>query len=122
MNNPAAAFITIMEIELRDLEDDIQLIMAQSEMRRHHEEISNYVYMENLALMKKELFDVDGLIHKLRELDPAEFASDREVKDLLLRDLRIKVQHQLIPPVILKMVERKFDKVSRYVCQRENCD
>ena len=119
MNNPAAAFITILEIELKDIEEDIQLIMADCEVRRSHEEISNYVYLENLALLKKELFDVDGLIHKLSELDPSDFASEDEVKELLLEVLKSKVKRQIVPPVILTMVERKFDKVSRYICQSE---
>jgi hypothetical protein len=56
VNNPAAAFIAILEVELQDLEHDIQLLMADSEERHNHEEISNYVYMENLALLQKELF------------------------------------------------------------------
>lgn len=119
MNNPAAAFITILEIELKDLEDDIQLIMADYEVRRNHEEITNYVYLENLALLKKELFDVDGVLHRLRQMDPGEFGSSREIIDLLLKDLRNKVKRQLIPPVLLSMVERKFDKVSRYLAESD---
>ncbi|MDC7223627.1 MAG: hypothetical protein PQJ60_07775 [Spirochaetales bacterium] len=115
MNNPAAAFITILEIELKDLEEDIQLLMANCEVKRHHEEISNYVYLENVALLQKELFDVDGVIQKMHKLNPADFGSEKEVSDFLLGDIRSKVERQIIPPVIISMVERKFDKVSRYL-------
>jgi hypothetical protein len=117
MNNPAAAFISILEIELKDLQDDIQMIMADTEVKKHHDEISNYVYMENLQLLNKELFDVDGVIHKLRKLDPADYVSQKEVSDFLLKDLKSKVERKLIPPVLLSMVERKFDKVVTYITQ-----
>ncbi|MDC7221651.1 MAG: hypothetical protein PQJ59_17090 [Spirochaetales bacterium] len=115
MNNPAAAFITILEIELKDLEEDIQLIMANDEVRRNHEEISNYVYLENVALLKKELFDVDGVIQKVQKMNPADYSSQKEVADTLLADLRDKVERKIFPPVLLTMLERKFDKVTRYI-------
>jgi hypothetical protein len=119
MNNPAAAFIKILEIELEDLEDDIQLIMADSEVRRNHQEITDYVYKENLALLKKEIFDVDGIRHKLKQLDPGDFGTPEEVIDLLLIELRNKVKRQIVPPVLLSMVERKFEKVNLYVTESD---
>ncbi|MBN2626535.1 MAG: hypothetical protein JXA95_07710 [Spirochaetales bacterium] len=122
MNNPAAAFIKILEIELEDLEDDIQLIMADSEVRRNHREITDYVYRENLALLKKEIFDVDGIRHKLKQLDPADFGTPEEVINLLLKELRDKVKRQIVPPVLLTMVERKFEKVNRYVTESDICN
>lgn len=115
MNNPAAAFITILEIELRDLEEDIQMLMADYEVRRLHEEISNYVYMENLALLKKELFGVDGILNRLTSLDPAAFGSPEEVGNFLLDDIKDRINRKHLPPVILSLVVRKFSKVMGYL-------
>lgn len=117
MNNPAAAFLTILEIELKDLEDDIQVIMADSEVKHHHDEISHYVYMENLALLKKEIFGVDGILTRVSSLNPANFGTSDEISDLLLGDLEDKVKRGLFPPVLLSLVKRKFNKVNTYIAQ-----
>lgn len=117
MKNYTVAFITILEIELEDLIEDIKILIADSELSKKQAKISNYVYMENLNLFQQELFGVNEILKKLKKLQPTDFASPQEVSSHLLDELKDLINRKLHPPVLLILVERKFNKVMKYLHQ-----
>lgn len=115
MNKPIKAYMAILKVELDDLEEDLKLLMEQAQERYEKGEITNYVYLENLAVFKQELFGVDGIARRFEKNDPSRYSNlDELIADLKEELLDVK-SRDLLPQGVISMVERKFDKVKNYL-------
>ena len=117
MPETRAKYLAILRLELDDLHTDIEELIKQTTEERESRELTNYVYMENLALFKNELLGVDAFGRILDELDLGAFTSLEEMVDYLKTDFRAKVKAVGLAEVIDLLVERKLDKVMQYVAQ-----
>lgn len=115
MNKPVKAYLAILKVEMDDLEEDLKLLIEQAQERYEKGEITNYVYLENLAVFKQELFGVDGIARRFEKNDPERFASLDELITNLKEDLLDEKARDLLPQGIISMVERKLEKVKDYL-------
>jgi len=115
MHHLKEAYLRLLLIELDDLEADIEMVDAEYRTRHDQDKISNYIFQENIALAQRELFGVDGFRQDVAAVDPAAFASLDELVALLRAKLETRVRDNGLPGATVLMIERKLDKVRRYV-------
>lgn len=110
-----ALFIRILLAELEDLEQDI--LHAEERYRNRFEEykLSQYVYMENRALLEQELSCVKQVLESVRKLDPHAFATVEDVGARVIADLESQVCSYEYPEAVKKLVARKVKKVIQYI-------
>lgn len=115
MHKPVQAFMAILKLELNDLEEDLKLLVKEAEEKHEQRLISNYVYLENLAVIKQELFGVNGIAKSFEKTDPEKFENlDDLISSLMAAMLQIKAI-ELLPEGVIHLVERKMEKVKGYV-------
>jgi len=113
-------FISIFRIELQDLEEDINDLIEILEKRKDSQEITNYVYLENKGVLLNEIACVEELLDSISTIDAYQYDS----VEAMIADVR-KILDQRIrdcdfPKVVNDLVQRKFDKVSKYVMGSQN--
>ena len=112
MNNK---YLEILRIEIDDLADDIGLLVDEYRKRRDKNEITNYVFLENLAVLHNEMQGVDNLVQVLDGIDPNTYtdldAMVSDIKDLM----KAKIKTSDLAEALWTMVCRKADKVAAYI-------
>lgn len=109
------AFLKMFVLELDDLHQDIELLIERYKDAREHESITNYVFMENVALMKNELFGIDSFLSEVQSLNPDNFKDIHELIDHC-RELLISRSHEKgIAPSAIVLAERKMQKILLYI-------
>jgi len=108
-------YLSILRVELEDLQEDIETLIKQTTKEREAGNLTNYVFLENLALFRNELLGVDAFGTILEQLVPDDFATLDEMVDHLKIAFRAKVKACGLAEVIDVYVERKLDKVQQYV-------
>lgn len=109
------AFKEILLVELDDLDEDIKVLIKQSESDYSNDAISNYVCMENLAVLQNELFGVEGFREEIASLDILKYASLTEMIDDIKNRLSERIKEKGLVPSIKVLVDRKIEKVKIYV-------
>jgi len=102
-------------IELEDLLKDIELLMQKYTDQHDREVISNYVFLENLALMKNELFGIGSFLEEVKHLDPTGYATVHELIDSLKKMLTTRCQEKGFASAVIVLSERKMAKVLSYI-------
>jgi len=108
-------FIKILIVELDDLHEDIKVLIKECNEKHLKEKITEYVFLENLAVLKNELFGVEGFIEDVRSLNIEKFADIKALSDYLMNLLHERVHEKGLAPSILNLVDRKIQKVTKYV-------
>jgi hypothetical protein len=110
-------YLDILRIEVEDLIEDIGLIVNEYTERRDRGEITNYVFLENLAVLHNELLGVDDMMEMLDSVDPESYSN----LDELVADIEVKIKNKIknshLAEALYPLVKRKLEKVSRYVAQ-----
>ena len=115
MQGKIAKFLKIFIAELEDLDEDIKILIIKCEEQHEHDEISQYVFLENLAVLQNELFGVEGFIEEVRTIKKEEFNSLFELKEYLLNNLSLRIKEKGLVHSIMPLVERKLNKVEFYL-------
>ena len=109
------AFLTILLIELDDLEQDIQLLIKHSKEEHDTHKLTNYVFLQNVALMHEELFGIESFREEISHIDASEYTSLQDLIDDLNLRIQKRVEKQGIPNSFLVAMNRKIEKVMRYI-------
>lgn len=115
MQEKTRCFLTMFAIELEDLHKDIELLMQKYTDEHDHEVISNYVFLENLALMKNELFGIDSFLQEVQRIDPTTFSDVHQLIETLKNLLRTRCHEKGIAAAAYILSERKMAKVLSYI-------
>ena len=79
MPDPRRKYIRILKIELEDLREDLEVLCRECLEREQRQEISHYVSLENLAVLKHELLGVGTIAAHLDRLNLDDYASVDEL-------------------------------------------
>lgn len=115
MINKKQAFLSILKVEMADLEKDVELLIRRLQEDRKGERISNYVFLENLALMQRELFGVESFSDYIGDIDENDFDSLPEMIESILQRFDCRAKSSGLPRSVGHLVRRKVEKVRRYV-------
>lgn len=117
MRDKIINYLFILKLELKDLHDDIEMLMTSCKEDKENCAITNYVFLENLSLFKNEILGVDVFENIIDEINPHDYSG----LDELIVDLKGKFKEKMIEFGISKAIDlsilRKMDKVKRYVTQ-----
>ena len=108
-------FISIFRIELEDLREDINDLIEILERRKDCQEITNYVYMGNKGILLNEIASVEDLLDSISTIDAYQYESVEEMIADVHQMIDTRIQERDFPEVVHDMVQRKFDKVCKYV-------
>jgi len=108
-------YLKMLRLEIDDLKDDIDLLIDEYTRLHDRDCLSNYVFFENLIVMRKELLGVDAFCSVMSEIDPDEFESLDDLIRCLNNRFRAMVKESGLPEVIELYVERKLIKVRDYI-------
>jgi len=115
MRNEKESYLSILKAELKDLQRDIEFLIEQSEKEKEAGKITNYVFMENLALFRNELLSVNAFDRVIDETDITKFDDLPKLIDHLKDCFRAMVKDAGLAKAINIPVERKMNKVADYV-------
>ena len=108
-------YLEILKIELEDLAEDIKLLVDDYKTRRESGEITNYVLLENLALLTHEIHGAESFVNILRDMQPDDYASLDEMVAVIDSKMGDLIEHGGHDPLLHKMVKRKLAKLTAYV-------
>lgn len=111
-------YLTILNIELEDLLEDIQLITTSWEQEKRRDCVSEYVFLENLAFFQNEVFGVGAFSRILKQTDLNNFPDVDSMMSHLKTLFADELRANGVSQAILDSVLRKMDKVKAYVDQQ----
>jgi len=108
-------FLKILQIELEDLLEDLKTVKARYHERYDDSEITNYVLMENEALLSREEESVRQLLTSIDGMNSARYKSVTEIIEDLDATARDFITNKEYPAAVYRLLRRKMDKVLSYV-------
>ncbi|HEX3020071.1 MAG TPA: hypothetical protein VHP36_07200 [Chitinispirillaceae bacterium] len=102
-------------LELEDLHQDIKLLIERCKDAREHDSITNYVFMENIALMENEFFGIDSFLSEVRSIKTDDFSDVHELIDNCRQLLTKRCHEKGIAPSALVLADRKMKKILSYI-------
>ena len=118
MENKTRKYFDILKIELEDLIDDLEFSEEVLSKRFKEHEITEYVFFENVGLLKKEILGIEKVKKMLSESD-TEILSISDLKDRVENYFKKEIKSAGLPEVVFLLVNRKLDKISRYMALDE---
>ena len=115
MHNKTVAFLEILKVELQDLDEDIKILIEEYKEKHSRDEISNYVFLENLAVLKNELFGVEGFYKHVENINPSDYKTLADLINNLMEVLKVRIHEKGLAHSLINMVERKINKILKYV-------
>lgn len=115
MATTSEKYLAVLRLELADVQHDIEALIEGITKERESGELTNYVFLENLALFRNELLAVNAFDRILDKVDPVAHAELHELVDYVRTSFRAQVEAGGFAEAIIGYVERKLDKVERYV-------
>ena len=115
MDRKCLYFLKVLRAELEDLLEDMKTIEERYRERFASSEITNYVFLENEALLSREEESIRSLISSIDGMNSSGYKSlDEIVKDLdaVARDIITSKEY---PAAVHGLLKRKMDKVYSYV-------
>jgi len=105
----------ILKIELKDLEADLATLEEATLSRKEDGQISNYVYLENMAVLKEEIQGIEKIILCLNEADPEQFSSIDDFIEKFTGLCRENRRNADLPEGVYQLFRRKINKVKNFM-------
>lgn len=117
MRDKFKKFIKILKIELEESEQDLRFLEDLHKQREEAGEITQYVFRENMNLLKNEISSVGEILSSVDDMieDRDAYDSFTELVDGLKRKIQTKVDRSNNAQAVYEIVSRKIDKVLRYI-------
>ncbi len=114
MKRKIKKYFEILQIELDDLIVDLEFSKSVLEQRLEKHEITEYVFLENLSLLKKEILGVEEL-QEILDSSVEELRSIEDIKAVVEDYFQKSIKAAGLPNVVLELVNNKLEKVSKYM-------
>jgi hypothetical protein len=115
MKNKIKNYLAIFQLEIEDLEEDIQYLIQKGDDRKKNGSLTNYVFLENQAILKNEIHALEYLKKLVRNTDYDNFRSIEGLIQYLREEFRKVVDNHGYAEAILIFIDRKMEKVKNYV-------
>ena len=110
-------FLKILKIELEEFLEYLEYLLEVHRFRAEQGEITNYVYLENITVLKNELSGIKNIL-KIIDVVKADDFQDIESLILHLEKRTVEsIKHFNYPEAIHVMCRRKLDKVKKFVLE-----
>jgi len=107
-------YIELIRLELEDMKDDVAASEEILGKRFEELDVTNYVFMENMAILRSQMLGVENIEKYVGNLGEISISCD---------ELRIKLEAYFssfikeggFPEVIIRILKRKLDKIDKYM-------
>lgn len=115
MSDLKTKYLQLLTMELDDLNSDLDMLVNSYTKEKADNKISNYVFMENLALLKNEITGLH-LFHKIiNETEIEHFGSLDELTCYIRTQFSSKMHEYGIAAALHRFVDKKLDKVEKFI-------
>ena len=111
-------FLRILKAELEDCLEDVEDLSILYERRRTKEEITDYVYKENEALLAREISGLKNILLSIDDLAIESYPSLEAFASAVDGMVQRKVLEFEDPEAVYGIAKRKLLKVLKYVSDR----
>ncbi len=108
-------FISLLRIELEELEQDICDLLELWQRRKDSHEITNYVYLENKGLLLNEVGCVKELLGNIAAVDTSRYDSVEQMISDVDNMIDKRIRECAFPEVLHSLVKRRLEKVRQYI-------
>lgn len=105
-------FLSMLRVEIEDLEDSIRTIMTTTDERFQRHEITGYVWTENRALLQREINLLDLVGRRIAALRAEDMHGINEVRETVRSQLE---EFGDMPEAIPSLIEKRMEKILRYL-------
>jgi len=122
MDSRFHAFIVVYTLELESLK--ARLRKKEARYREEYETglVSNYVFMENRALLENEIIGFDNFIGELHKLDMTKYSSLSDLRDALNVLNEKLCEEEGVAHSAALLAKRKADRIVSYFAESERVD
>ena len=113
-------FLRILEAELKDLVEDIEMVEDKHRESYDRLKITQYVFLENTALLEKEHECLKALLKRLFAMKASEYEDVDSLAQAVVKEAKAFVECFEYPESVVAFVERKIRKVRRYFDEPED--
>ena len=116
-----ARFLRLLNAELEDCEEDLRDLDDMLRQRQASREITDYVYWENDALLKREIVALQSIRSAVSSLwvqvgDISGTSLD-ELSALALETARAQVMQHQYPMAVMPLIERRIQRIREFLGQ-----
>lgn len=122
MPNNLAVFKSVLLIEMDNLVEAIQQLMAASDEKYKKHAVSHKVLMENTAFFQKEILGINRFHQCVTNYDITEMRDEEDMARILKERFAAWVKSHDMPPALIPLVNLKIDKVLRYINQEKETE
>lgn len=115
MERKCLRFLKILRAELEDLLEDLKAVEDRYRQRFAKSEITNYVFLENEALLSREEESVRALMASIDGMNSSGYKSVEEIVEALDAVAREFITTKEYPAAVHRLLRRKMEKVLSYV-------
>jgi transcription-repair coupling factor (superfamily II helicase) len=108
-------FINIIKIEMEDLIEDLNNLVDDYKEKKEKDLITNYVFMENLALIQHEMYGIGKFSEIVCALNLEDYKDIEEISDHIKDILEKKIATSDFANCLFPMISRRIAKASKYV-------
>lgn len=115
MGSDARHFARLFRIELDDLIEDVQLRMDLNEKRYRDDKITEYVHLENSAVLLRQIDALKKFTEIVDGIDPSNYKDTAGIEDHLLAQSREFVSKFEDTEAVGLLLQRKIQKVRAFI-------
>ena len=108
-------YVKVLRVELEDLAEDLKLMEELYGQREKRDEITDYVFLENVSLLQSEISGIESIIRSLEEIIVERYSSLDELVEEVDSHFRKRTKDSAYPEAVYSLVKRKLSKVARYI-------
>lgn len=102
-------YLKIFKLELTNLIEDVSGLIRYEQELHEKNKHSNFVYLENLVVLKDEIMGINGILGEIDQMSP-EFDNEHYVEDLI-KTIEAFIKKRGYPNAILDLIKRKVRKI-----------
>ncbi|MBN2445060.1 MAG: hypothetical protein JXJ04_27135 [Spirochaetales bacterium] len=110
-------FLKILQIEMEDLESDIEYLIERLKQRSEKQEITDYVFMQNLAVLKNQICGISSFMKIVDSIDPNDYKDIESFLCDVKARFTARIDEYGLGSGIYTLIQRKIDKVYMYIHQ-----
>ena len=107
-------YIDILKVELADLGSDLDLLVEDYRRRKEKDEITNYVFLENLAVLKREMYGINNLVEVLDGLETEAFDDLDAMIAAIESGFQLAIREHDLADALFPLAQKKMKKVKAY--------
>lgn len=115
MKDLCRKFLKLLLVELEDLGEDLAFFTEMMERRHRSGQITDYVYQENLAVLRNEVMGLADCLRGCADLELMGGKSVAEISAGVKARLHERLKERGYVPALFALLDRRIDRIAAYL-------